>query len=219
MPKQHATMRRVYDAAIRHKVIKGANQLTELAEVLEVEAPQRVKNWDTRGASAEAMLLIQKKTGINATWIELGEGPEMVAGWPPGRREDPVPEKAQGTYYTPRNVLASLQDLASVLDSVQSTAGRHRMAEMLSALALAPDSKSLLDSIKAEVTAGQTPASAAAESKHEDASRAWRKQAMRLAEAHPDERSKSLLSDFIAKLDTVMRGDAAPAGKTARTKG
>lgn len=210
-------MKRVYDAAVRHKVIEGKNQLTELTEVLGLDSPQRVKNWDTRGASAEAMLLIQRTTGINATWIETGEGPEMVAGWPPGRRAADAKSLADSG---PSE--ADLVDaLAAALLNGSARINRHRVAEQLAALALAPDSKALRSRIAAELRDDGVDAVM-----HDPATgqlmlmqaKEWRQQAMRLAEAHPDARSKELLTDFLGKMDTLMRDQAPKTEKTDKTR-
>lgn len=209
-------MKRVYDAAIRHKIIDGKNQLTELTEVLGLDSPQRVKNWDTRGASAEAMLLVQQKTGINATWIETGEGPDMVAGWPPGRREH---DAKAGGRAAPSE--ADIVDgLASALLHAAPRVNRHRIAEQLAALALAPDSKALRSRIADELRDGGADFVVTHGDGHVTAIQAkeWRQQAMRLAEAHPDPRSKELLTDFLGKMDSLMRDQGSTTSKTPKTR-
>lgn len=214
---QHATMKRVYDAAKRHDIIKGMNSLTELTDKLELDSAQRVKNWDARGPSAEALLLIQQKTGINATWAQTGEGPEMLAGWPRGRKEKPADSLA-AQVSTPDEVQSILKELAQLIGKVPSGPGRHRLAEQLSALALAPDSGTLVASIAADLTGGlsQPPASLTVDA------RELRMQAWRFAEANEDSRAKALLIDFLGMLDRIVREPPTPptsAGRRAKSRG
>lgn len=220
MPKQHVTMRRVYDAALKHQVIKGASPLTELTDVLGIEARQRVKNWDMRGASAEAMLLIQEKTGINATWVATGEGPEMVAGWPPGRRE--ASNNAQQVVTEPSEAEV-VGHLAKLLARVAGKANMHRIAEQLAALALGPDSVKLQN----DIVAGLRDPGADIAVTYEDKTvlvqvKEWRQQAMRLAEAADDLKERAIVTKFLGMLDTVMRDQpdpSKPAPRLSRSKG
>lgn len=83
-----AIMRRVYSAAIAAKKISSETPLTDLAALMN-ESPQRVKNWDTRGPSAQGLLMIQLVTGVNSSWALTDEGPMYVNegattmnGWP-----------------------------------------------------------------------------------------------------------------------------------------
>lgn len=197
-------MRRVYDAAIQHKIIKGTSPLTELAEVLGIDAPQRVKNWDTRGASAEAMLLIQRKTGINATWIETGEGPQMVAGWPAGRQEPsaqgvsiehPLPTPAIGE---------TLSQMAQLLQQTPNGHARHRIAELLSAWALAPDSSTVLNSIAAELLHDAETDTSQLLVTNDDW-RDLRKRAMRLAEKSTSPAKREQAAQLLRLLDQTIR--------------
>lgn len=75
---EHAQMKRVFDAAIATRLIKGDYPLTEVAAVLG-ESPQTVKNWCSRGVSAKGALKIQEIMGISADHILRGAGPVMVA--------------------------------------------------------------------------------------------------------------------------------------------
>jgi len=222
MPKQHATMRRVYEAAIQQKIIKGTSPLTELSDALGIDAPQRVKNWDSRGASAEAMLLIQLKTGINATWIETGEGPQMVAGWPVGRKEHGS-ATSEADSPAENAVIQSLTVVREQLARAQGEASIHA-GDALRLLALTPDSERAFSnaadallmrdgvpvaSVEVKETSAQPGPGTAAE---------MRMQAMRLAEAHPNVQARALLTDFLGKLDTLMREPAPPTSKRDQTR-
>lgn len=61
----HPTMKRVYQTT-------GLTQ-TELARAINV-SPQNVHNWEKRGVSKKALLLILTKFNLNPTWIETGIG-------------------------------------------------------------------------------------------------------------------------------------------------
>lgn len=69
----HITGLRLLMAA---KAIKQADGPSDVARLLNV-SPQTVTNWTKRGVSKEGLLLAQRLIGVNATWIESGEG-EMV---------------------------------------------------------------------------------------------------------------------------------------------
>jgi phage repressor protein C with HTH and peptisase S24 domain len=66
----HETGLRLLAAA---KAIKQADGPSDVARLLNV-SPQTVTNWTRRGVSKEGMLLAQRLIGVNATWIESGEG-------------------------------------------------------------------------------------------------------------------------------------------------
>jgi phage repressor protein C with HTH and peptisase S24 domain len=74
----HETGQRLLAAA---KALKQADGPSDLARLLNV-SPQTITNWLKRGVSKDGMLLAQRLIGVNATWIETGEG-EMP---------DPVPQ-------------------------------------------------------------------------------------------------------------------------------
>lgn len=69
----HETGMRLLMAA---KALKQADGPSDVARLLNV-SPQTVTNWTRRGVSKDGMLLAQRLIGVNATWIESGEG-EMV---------------------------------------------------------------------------------------------------------------------------------------------
>ena len=55
------------------KILKKAEGPSDVARLLN-ESPQTVNNWLTRGVSKEGLLLAQRLIGVNATWVESGEG-------------------------------------------------------------------------------------------------------------------------------------------------
>jgi phage repressor protein C with HTH and peptisase S24 domain len=70
----HETTARLLEAA---KTLKGAQGTSDVARLLGHSSPQRVNNWVTRGVSKEGLLEAQRCIGVNATWLQTGEG-EMI---------------------------------------------------------------------------------------------------------------------------------------------
>lgn len=65
----HPSARRLFDAALK---LHGIRTPAELASELN-ESEQRINNWRFRGGvSKDGLLLVQRKLGINATWVEDG---------------------------------------------------------------------------------------------------------------------------------------------------
>lgn len=79
MRKMHEQMSRLYSAARQLNALSGNADQSELARRLNV-APQNVKNWESRGVSKEGLLESQRQLGINATWVETGQGPRYIGG-------------------------------------------------------------------------------------------------------------------------------------------
>lgn len=71
-------MERLYAAAIDQKLIDASHRQSQLARLLNVPS-QNVKHWETRGPSKNVRLECQARFGINASWVETGEGRAMVA--------------------------------------------------------------------------------------------------------------------------------------------
>ena len=77
MKKMHAEMERMYAAATAAGRLDQSAAQTSLAQLLNV-APQNVNNWEKRGPSKDALLDAQRAIGVNATWIQTGNGPMFV---------------------------------------------------------------------------------------------------------------------------------------------
>ncbi|MFM0210422.1 S24 family peptidase [Paraburkholderia sediminicola] len=75
IPRMHATMERLYEAARLLHQIEGPAKLANFLNISE----QLVNNWQRRGVSKGGMLDAQKKIGCSATWLETGEPPMMAA--------------------------------------------------------------------------------------------------------------------------------------------
>ncbi len=60
-------------------LISADNQLTGLANALGV-SPQMLKNWDRRGPSEGGLNQVQKRLGINSTWVKTGQGQQFIDG-------------------------------------------------------------------------------------------------------------------------------------------
>lgn len=82
MPSIHATVDRLYHAALSLRDVKGQSAVARLLEV----SPQVVKNWEGRGLSLEGALLAQKTIGCDANWLLAGTLELRLNSWPP--RED-----------------------------------------------------------------------------------------------------------------------------------
>lgn len=111
----HPAMARMF-AAARRRGLLGKDEAMGMARLLNA-SPQAVNNWCTRGPSKQARLDLQRSTGISATWIETGEGPETIASSaiaPPAL----PPHKVQELRTTPerKRRLEQLMSLAEQLD-------------------------------------------------------------------------------------------------------
>ena len=73
----HPAMERAYAAAIRLGLIGPVRRQSALARLLNTSS-QAVKNWEERGPSKEFRLTLQSRFGINASWIETGEGDALL---------------------------------------------------------------------------------------------------------------------------------------------
>lgn len=73
----HQAASRLYRAATE---LRGTAGQTRVAKLLD-QSPQTVKNWETRGVSADGALLAQAYIGCDANWVLTGNG-HMLAGWP-----------------------------------------------------------------------------------------------------------------------------------------
>lgn len=78
----HETFQRLFEAAKR--VRPAISSVADLARALN-QSEQTINNWAYRGngVSKQGRLIAQRELGINATWIDDGQG-QMVAGSDPG---------------------------------------------------------------------------------------------------------------------------------------
>jgi phage repressor protein C with HTH and peptisase S24 domain len=84
------TGERLLKAAAALKQAEGPSDVARLLNV----SPQTITNWMKRGVSKDGMLLAQRLIGVNATWIETGEGemPEPTTQHTSGPDHPPVTE-------------------------------------------------------------------------------------------------------------------------------
>lgn len=71
----HITMERLYGAIKKDDGQKYSQ--TEMAAKLN-QSSQVVKNWETRGISADGLILCQHKLGVSCTWLLHGEGHPLL---------------------------------------------------------------------------------------------------------------------------------------------
>lgn len=67
----HEVTERLHQAA---EEVCGVRGISSVARLLN-ESPQTVKNWETRGMSAQGILAAARAMGVSATWLETGRGP------------------------------------------------------------------------------------------------------------------------------------------------
>lgn len=70
IPRMHATMVRLYEAA---RSLKNLETPTDIARALN-QSQQTVNNWERRGMSRVGMIEAQKLIGCSATWLQTGKG-------------------------------------------------------------------------------------------------------------------------------------------------
>lgn len=73
----HPAMERVYAVATRLGLIGPVLRQSAFARLLNTSS-QAVKNWEDRGPSKDIRLTLQSRFGINASWIESGEGDDLL---------------------------------------------------------------------------------------------------------------------------------------------
>lgn len=136
----HPSAERLFSAVLRLRQAQGVAAIAREVQ----QSAQAVKNWESRGVSAEGALLAQELLGVSAVWILHGRGPQMV---------QPVNEAAadatdaahevrapSGTWDgRPRTAAALIDQLARLLDALPAERGAAAQAA-LQALAMAPDS-------------------------------------------------------------------------------
>lgn len=81
MCERHQTANRLYKAARARSLLDAAKEQSSLARLLNV-APQNIHNWEVRGVSKQAALMLQLEFGFSATWILYGKGPMFIASAP-----------------------------------------------------------------------------------------------------------------------------------------
>lgn len=74
----HDSASRLYLAAQELRAVTGQ---TQVAQLLGIDTPQTVNNWESRGVSKDGALLAQQAIGCDANWLLSGEG-AMSPGWP-----------------------------------------------------------------------------------------------------------------------------------------
>lgn len=82
MRKMHETMSRLYEAALALKGIDGSKEAdgaSAVAALLNM-SPQVLKNWESRGVSAEGAIKAEEAIGCRAAWVysnhgEMGKAP------------------------------------------------------------------------------------------------------------------------------------------------
>lgn len=185
----------------------------ELARACGVKAPS-VNGWlsgKSKFLRGENLLKAAARLGVSAKWLAEGKGPMRT---PDGAPEDPIHVGSEPVCLTaalPVTLTALVQapaasrpELAQILGLLVTTGSAlyaRRVGELL-AQPLEP----LED--RPEATPHAVPAAVAE----------WRKQAMRLAEAHTDRKSRALLVDFLGKLDTLMREMNAATENLTQTR-
>jgi hypothetical protein len=78
----HPVARRIYEAVqvlIRADDMPPPSRVASEANV----SQQTLKNWESRGPSAQGVLDFQLTHGVSATWLLTGYGPLMVGGGKP----------------------------------------------------------------------------------------------------------------------------------------
>lgn len=118
------------------KAMHGMNGTTELAEALG-ESVQAVGNWAQRGVSKAGALKAEQLLGISARWILTATGPQST-----------TPEFLEGL--ASADVL--VRRLRALLMQVPAAA-RDEIGRQLQALALAPDSAMLAESLRKSLSA------------------------------------------------------------------
>lgn len=74
----HPALARIYEAMRTLRLLKDDSP-SDLARAIN-EAPQTITNWSKRptGPSDSGILEIQRRFGINATWVRHAEGPMLI---------------------------------------------------------------------------------------------------------------------------------------------
>ena len=129
----HPSAERLFSAVLRLRQAQGVAAIAREVQ----QSPQVVKNWESRGVSAEGALLVQELLGVSAVWVLNGRGPEMVA--PAGEAAHEVRAQTGTWDGRPRSAAALIDQLARLLDALPAERGAAAQAA-LQALAMAPDS-------------------------------------------------------------------------------
>ncbi|HEY0955791.1 MAG TPA: hypothetical protein VGE36_13585 [Roseateles sp.] len=171
-----------------------------------VDNPGRRKEVATEARCNEQTLYQIAKGVPLKSGKERGVGREIrdkldkrFPGW-----RDGVAVDEQAAVVTPADALPV------ALESLRN-APQHARAELAQVLGLLVTTGSALYAQRVgELLVGEPGSFVAVESVAQPLSMSptvveWRRQAMRLAESHPDLRSRALLTDFLGKLDTLMR--------------
>lgn len=66
----HETMKRLYLAANELLKTDGQSNVARLMN----QSPQTLKNWESRGISADGMLIAEQSIGCSALWLKTGQG-------------------------------------------------------------------------------------------------------------------------------------------------
>lgn len=133
VPQMHASAERLYKAA---RDLGNTFGQSAVAKKLN-ESPQTVKNWETRGISAEGAITAEELFGCRAAWIRSGDGDmalHTVAASAIERIETPTFETALPVVLdaiAACDQRAELRALLPMLVDTNATAYRQRLAELL----------------------------------------------------------------------------------------
>lgn len=107
----HGSAARLYDAA---RIVRGAVGIAAVAKLMN-ESPQTLKNWESRGVSAEGAIKAEMRLGCSAAWIRTGEGMMYRLSMIESTR-DRVSEEPQAQYLSqpPDNVSSLPQEAAMI---------------------------------------------------------------------------------------------------------
>lgn len=79
----HETAKRLYEAALDLKGIKGKSNLARYLN----ESPQTLKNWEMRGVSKAGMVKAEALIGCRTRWLDSGNGPREIGSLAKGLLE------------------------------------------------------------------------------------------------------------------------------------
>lgn len=94
----HPVTRRLYEAVrvlVRSEDMPPPSRVASEANI----SQQTLKNWESRGPSAQGMLDFQLAHGVNANWLLTGYGPLMVGDAPPKGQRHARAEEPEARYY------------------------------------------------------------------------------------------------------------------------
>lgn len=221
------------EALIRRERLKSLKlSPTELAARMPVPEDGKARrpsyfsdlmNKPGKSFGEKAARAIEQALGLPHFWLD-GREDVTEDHQPPGGGPDvSVHVKGRERDELEKRVLAALDLIRSQLVQADEPTGE-RAGEALKRLAINPDSdRAFSNAVDGLLFHPADPSSLIAfQVKHRSAAPTtntqWRMQAMRLAEAHPDARSRALLIDFLGKLDTLMREQSRETENQTETR-